>query len=467
MLELRGAPALSAFRHERLLTVLRDRVPEVEALSAHYVHFIDHHEELDHAAQERLAKLLEYGRQDSQEIPDNAQRFLVVPRLGTQSPWSSKATDIAHNCGLSQISRIERGIDYRVEMRGAPSTEQLEAISALLHDRMTENVLADVAESGKLFAHHSPAPLGSVDILEGGRDALATANRELGLALADDEIDYLVAAFIELGRNPSDVELMMFAQANSEHCRHKIFNADWVIDGEAQSHSLFKMIKNTFATSPDNVLSAYSDNAAVIKGSHGGRFFPTPLTGAEGERASYDAHQEPIHILMKVETHNHPTAIAPFPGAATGSGGEIRDEGATGIGGKPKAGLSGFTVSNLRIPEFVQPWEAFDYGKPERMQSALNIMLDGPIGGAAFNNEFGRPNLTGYFRTYEQDALSEGGIERRGYHKPIMIAGGYGNIRAQHVQKGEIPVGGKLIGHGRPGDADRPGRRCCVQHGVR
>ena len=242
----------------------------------------------------------------------------------------------------------------------------------------------------------------------------------------------------------------MFAQANSEHCRHKIFNADWVIDGEVQSHSLFKMIKNTFATSPDNVLSAYSDNAAVIKGSHGGRFFPTPLTGAEGERASYDAHQEPIHILMKVGTHNHPTAIAPFPGAATGSGGEIRDEGATGIGGKPKAGLSGFTVSNLRIPEFVQPWEAFDYGKPERMQSALNIMLDGPIGGAAFNNEFGRPNLTGYFRTYEQDALSEGGIERRGYHKPIMIAGGYGNIRAQHVQKGEIPVGGKLIVMGGP-----------------
>ncbi|MCG7591132.1 MULTISPECIES: phosphoribosylformylglycinamidine synthase [Halomonadaceae] len=450
MLELRGAPALSAFRHERLLTVLRDRVPEVEALSAHYVHFIDHHDELDQAAQERLAELLAYGSRERQATPDDAQRFLVVPRLGTQSPWSSKATDIAHNCGLSQISRIERGIDYRIGLRGTPSAEQLETISALLHDRMTENVLADAADASKLFAHHAPAPLGSVDILEGGREALVVANRELGLALADDEVDYLVAAFIELGRNPSDVELMMFAQANSEHCRHKIFNADWIIDGEAQSHSLFKMIKNTFATSPDNVLSAYSDNAAVIKGSHGGRFFPTPLTGAEGERARYDAHQEPIHILMKVETHNHPTAIAPFPGAATGSGGEIRDEGATGIGGKPKAGLAGFTVSNLRIPEFVQPWEAFDYGKPERMQSALTIMLDGPIGGAAFNNEFGRPNLAGYFRTYEQDALSAEGIERRGYHKPIMIAGGYGNIRAQHVQKGEIPVGGKLIVMGGP-----------------
>ncbi|ASK20604.1 phosphoribosylformylglycinamidine synthase [Halomonas sp. N3-2A] len=450
MLELRGAPALSAFRHERLLTVLRERVPEVEALSAHYVHFIDHRETLDDAAQECLAKLLDYGSHASQDIPENAQRFLVVPRLGTQSPWSSKATDIAHNCGLHQIDRIERGVDYRVALRSEPSAEQLDAISALLHDRMTENVLADVADAVKLFAHHAPAPLGSVDILEGGREALATANRELGLALADDEIDYLVAAFIELGRNPSDVELMMFAQANSEHCRHKIFNADWVIDGEAQSHSLFKMIKNTFATSPDNVLSAYSDNAAVIKGSQGGRFFPTPLIGAEEERASYNAHQEPIHILMKVETHNHPTAIAPFPGAATGSGGEIRDEGATGIGGKPKAGLSGFTVSNLRIPEFVQPWEAFDYGKPERMQSALQIMLDGPIGGAAFNNEFGRPNLTGYFRTYEQDTLSDDGIERRGFHKPIMLAGGYGNIRAHHVQKGEIPVGGKLIVMGGP-----------------
>ncbi|AVI62418.1 phosphoribosylformylglycinamidine synthase [Halomonas sp. GFAJ-1] len=450
MLELRGAPALSAFRHERLLTVLRERVPEVEALSAHYVHFIDHHEELDNATQERLAQLLDYGSHESQDAPENAQRFLVVPRLGTQSPWSSKATDIAHNCGLGQISRIERGIDYRVGLRGDVSADTLQAVAALLHDRMIETVLDDAADAAKLFAHHAPAPLGSVDILDGGRDALATANRELGLALAEDEIDYLVAAFVELGRNPSDVELMMFAQANSEHCRHKIFNADWVIDGEAQPYSLFKMIKNTFASSPDNVLSAYSDNAAVIKGSYGGRFFPTPLTGAEGERASYDAHQEPIHILMKVETHNHPTAIAPFPGAATGSGGEIRDEGATGIGGKPKAGLSGFTVSNLRIPEFVQPWEAFDYGKPERMQSALQIMLDGPIGGAAFNNEFGRPNLTGYFRTYEQDTLSEGGIERRGFHKPIMLAGGYGNIRAQHVQKGEIPVGGKLIVMGGP-----------------
>lgn len=272
MLELRGAPALSAFRHTRLLTVLRERVPEVEALSAHYVHFIDHHEELSDASQERLTQLLDYGTHTSTEAPTQSERFLVVPRLGTQSPWSSKATDIAHNCGLSEIRRIERGIDYRVGFSAPPSDESLAVLAALLHDRMTETVLDDASDAARLFAHHAPAPLGSVDILNSGRDALVTANRELGLALADDEVDYLVDAFNELQRNPTDVELMMFAQANSEHCRHKIFNADWVIDGEPQSHSLFKMIKNTFATSPDNVLSAYSDNAAVIKGSQAGRF---------------------------------------------------------------------------------------------------------------------------------------------------------------------------------------------------
>ncbi|XGA80566.1 phosphoribosylformylglycinamidine synthase [Halomonas sp. CH40] len=454
MLELRGSSALSAFRHARLLALLQAHAPEVEALSADYVHFVDHRTELSPATRERLEKLLDNGHSQTsaemQTLTDGAQRFLVVPRIGTQSPWSSKATDIAHNCGLGDIARIERGVDYRLRFSATPDEETFTALVALLHDRMTETVLHNASDAAQLFARHDPAPLGSVDILDGGREALATANVELGLALAEDEIDYLVDAFRELARNPTDVELMMFAQANSEHCRHKIFNADWVIDGEEQPYSLFKMIKNTFATSPENILSAYSDNAAVIKGSHAGRFFPTPLTGADDEQAQYAAHQEPIHILMKVETHNHPTAIAPFPGAATGSGGEIRDEGATGIGGKPKAGLSGFTVSNLRIPEFVQPWEAFDYGKPERMQSALSIMLEGPIGGAAFNNEFGRPNLTGYFRTYEQESLNEGGIERRGFHKPIMLAGGYGNIRAQHVQKGDIPVGGKLIVMGGP-----------------
>ncbi|MDR5893583.1 phosphoribosylformylglycinamidine synthase [Halomonas mongoliensis] len=459
MLELRGAPALSAFRHAKLLAALREVAADVESLTAEYVHFVDHEGELSAEALAVLEQLLDYGSQlqgshlqgsDVEGARAEGQLFLVVPRIGTQSPWSSKATDIAHSCGLKGVRRLERGIAYRVKLKGMLSEKVFEAIRATLHDRMTETVLADASDAARLFAHHEPAPLGSVDVLEGGREALVDANVALGLALAEDEIDYLVEAFGDLGRNPTDVELMMFAQANSEHCRHKIFNADWVVDGEAQSHSLFKMIKNTYQASPENILSAYSDNAAVIKGTTAPRFFPAPLIGQAGERAVYGSTEEPIQILMKVETHNHPTAIAPHPGAATGAGGEIRDEGATGIGGKPKAGLTGFTVSNLRIPEFVQPWEAFDYGKPERIVSALEIMLEGPIGGAAFNNEFGRPNLAGYFRTFEQDALGAGGIERRGYHKPIMIAGGYGNIRDGHVQKGEIPVGGKLIVMGGP-----------------
>ncbi|GEN24886.1 phosphoribosylformylglycinamidine synthase [Halomonas cupida] len=449
MLELRGAPALSAFRHARLLATLRESVPEIDTLHAEYVHFADVDGDLDDAELSLLEQLLDYGPAREASSSEGLL-LLVVPRIGTQSPWSSKATDIAHNCGLTRIKRLERGIAWRVGVRGSLKEAHFDAIVAALHDRMTETVLTNSTDAVQLFAHHDPAPLGQVDILGGGRQALATANDELGLALAEDEIDYLVEAFTELGRNPSDVELMMFAQANSEHCRHKIFNADWVIDGEAQSHSLFKMIKNTYQASPNNILSAYSDNAAVIAGSEARRFFPTPLVGKEGEKATYGGDVEPIHILTKVETHNHPTAIAPHPGAATGAGGEIRDEGATGIGGKPKAGLTGFTVSNLRIPEFVQPWEAFDYGKPERIVSALDIMLEGPIGGAAFNNEFGRPNLTGYFRTYEQDALGVNGIERRGYHKPVMVAGGYGNIREDHVAKGTIPVGGKLIVMGGP-----------------
>ncbi|SHE59580.1 phosphoribosylformylglycinamidine synthase [Modicisalibacter ilicicola DSM 19980] len=450
MLELRGAPALSAFRHAKLLNTLQDRVPEVESLEAEYVHFIDHDDELTSDARATLESLLTYGARCHGEASHHGHLFLVVPRLGTLSPWSSKATDIARNCGLSQVRRIERGVAYRISLRGVLSEEAFEAIVATLHDRMTESVLANASDAVKLFSHQAPAPLGTVDVLSGGRQALATANAELGLALAEDEIDYLVRAFEELERNPSDVELMMFAQANSEHCRHKIFNADWVIDGEPQPRSLFRMIKHTHECASDDILSAYSDNAAVIRGSEAGRFFPAPLTGQAGEQAVYAVHREPIHILMKVETHNHPTAIAPFPGAATGAGGEIRDEGATGIGGKPKAGLTGFAVSNLHIPEFVQPWEAFDYGKPERIKSALDIMLEAPIGGAAFNNEFGRPNLAGYFRTYEQDIVGLEGIECRGYHKPIMLAGGYGNIREGHVQKGEIPIGAKLIVMGGP-----------------
>lgn len=442
MLELRGAPALSAFRHTRLLAALRELVPEVESLHAEYLHLAEVDGELSSSDRTTLERLLDYGPSRDESAPEG-HLFLVIPRLGTLSPWSSKATDIAANCGLPQVRRLERGIAYRIKLDAPLSEELFATLSSRLHDRMTETVLTRTQDAARLFQHQAPAKLAHVDILGGGREALAKANGSLGLALADDEIDYLVESFKTLGRNPADIELMMFAQANSEHCRHKIFNADWTIDGEAQSHSLFKMIKNTYQHHPDGVLSAYSDNAAVMEGPTAGRYFPT------GEGHIYTYHQEPINILMKVETHNHPTAIAPYPGAATGAGGEIRDEGATGVGSKPKAGLTGFSVSNLRIPGFEQPWE-HDYGKPERIKTAYDIMLEGPIGGAAFNNEFGRPNLNGYFRTYEQDAFGAGGIERRGYHKPIMLAGGYGNIRSQHVEKGDIPVGAKLIVMGGP-----------------
>ena len=437
---LRGAPVLSDFRRNKLLTRLQQQVPGVTAVYAEFMHFADLTGELAEPDQVVLERLLKYGPSAAVE-ETNGSLVLVVPRFGTISPWSSKATDIAHNCGLKAITRLERGIAYYVG--GELSAAELQQVSALLHDRMTELALDNVQAAEQLFHHTEPKPFERVDILEGGKAALEQANSDLGLALADDEIDYLVDSFNGLGRNPTDVELMMFAQANSEHCRHKIFNASWDIDGEAQDKSLFGMIKNTYQMRSEGVLSAYKDNAAVIEGFVGGRFFPEPGT------EEYRAHQEPIHILMKVETHNHPTAISPFSGASTGSGGEIRDEGATGRGGKPKAGLTGFTVSNLRIPGFEQPWEE-DNGKPGRIVSPLQIMIDGPLGGAAFNNEFGRPALTGYFRTFEQTVQSPRGPEIRGYHKPIMIAGGMGNIRADHVEKAEIPVGAKLIVLGGP-----------------
>jgi phosphoribosylformylglycinamidine synthase len=439
MLQLRGAPALSPFRARKLLDTLKASVSSVAGVYAEFVHLVDVDGCLTAEDERTLARLLDYGRFLDPREP-SGQLFLVVPRPGTISPWSSKATDIAHNCGLTAVRRIERGIAYHVD-GVAPADRAV--VAARLHDRMTQSVLASVEEASRLFAVQEPRALRRVDVMAGGRAALEAANRDWGLALAADEIEYLTDSFTTLGRNPTDVELMMFAQANSEHCRHKIFNADWEIDGEPQSHSLFRMIKNTYACSSEGVLSAYADNAAVITGSVGGRFYPDPVT------ANYDFHQEPVHILMKVETHNHPTAIAPFPGASTGAGGEIRDEGATGRGAKPKAGLTGFSVSNLRIPGFEQPWENA-YGKPARIVSALDIMIEGPLGGAAFNNEFGRPNLAGYFRTLEQSVLSQAGQEVRGYHKPIMIAGGYGNIRESHVNKGDIPVGCKLIVLGGP-----------------
>lgn len=437
---IRGAPALSAFRVQKLMQACEAAQLPVKQIYAEYVHLAYLSEALNPEDQAQLSKILTYGPAIESHEPQGTLLF-VTPRPGTISPWSSKATDIAQNCGLKQVKRLERGLAYYVES-DALSSEQLKSLKALLHDRMMEVVLDSFEAADVLFARTEPKPFVSVNILGEGRRALEIANREMGLALADDEIDYLVTNFLRLERNPNDIELMMFAQANSEHCRHKIFNADWTIDGEVQPKSLFKMIKNTYEKTPDYVLSAYKDNAAVMTGFEAGRFFPD----SDGV---YRYHTEPMHILMKVETHNHPTAISPYPGAATGSGGEIRDEGATGRGSKPKAGLTGFSVSNLKIPGFVQPWEG-DYGKPDRIVTAFDIMIDGPLGGAAFNNEFGRPALLGYFRTYEQQVCSHNGVEVRGYHKPIMLAGGLGNIREEHVQKGEISLGAKLIVLGGP-----------------
>ncbi|MFZ5755323.1 MAG: phosphoribosylformylglycinamidine synthase [Pseudomonadota bacterium] len=441
MLILRGAPALSAFRLRKLLDSLGGT--PVTGIAAFHVHLLDS-DPLTAEQQGVLDRLLSYGpAAGKQTEPAGSSLRLVVPRPGTISPWSSKATDILHHCGLTGVRRIERGVAFYLTLASEPDAGQEAQLRSRLHDRMTQTVFGRVEEAAVLFEAHRPKPLTTVNVLGGGRDALVRANDQLGLALAGDEIDYLVKAFTELGRNPSDTELMMFAQANSEHCRHKIFNADWTIDGALAERSLFRMIRNTHEKHPGGVLSAYKDNAAVLSGAVGGRFFPDPVTH------EYAYHREPIHILCKVETHNHPTAIAPFPGASTGSGGEIRDEGATGRGSKPKAGLTGFTVSNLRIPGFGQPWE-HDYGKPGRIVSALDIMIEGPLGGAAFNNEFGRPNLCGYFRSYEQEVDTANGREVRGYHKPIMIAGGLGNIREMHVEKNEIKPGAKIIVLGGP-----------------
>ncbi len=436
MLTLPGAKALSSFRFDKLQELIRSISPHSSLLSARYVHFASTTHSLNDDEASVLARLLEYGEQEPEGVGQNGRLFLVLPRLGTISPWSSKATDIAHNAGLNKIKRVERGLAYTLSDVG---DDDVEALSAALHDRMVEVVFSDMGSAERLFEEQSPEAQTEVDILGGGREALASANIQLGLALADDEIDYLVDSFKGLKRNPVDVELMMFAQANSEHCRHKIFNASWTVDGEDQPISLFKMIKNTNEVGGDNVLSAYADNASVVVGSEAGRFYPKP------DDLTYGYVKEPIHLLMKVETHNHPTAISPFSGAGTGSGGEIRDEGAVGRGSKPKVGLTGFTVSNLQIPGYEMPWEV-DYGKPDRIVTALDIMLEGPIGGAAFNNEFGRPNICGYFRTFEMDCDGE----RRGYHKPIMLAGGYGNIKAEHVDQHEFSPGAKLVVLGGP-----------------
>ena len=442
MLELPGQPALSNFRVAKLTRSLKRVNENVESLQASYVYFVATNQELSNKERSRLNALLLSG--DKPLKPKKGSTTLyVVPRPGTISPWSSKATDIAKACDIEAVDRIERGVCYALKFADKVSTDDLAELSTLLFDRMTDAIFFESAQVESLFAAHEPAPVVIVPLAEQGRDALVVANTELGLALSGDEIDYLVASYTDLQRDPTDAELMMFAQANSEHCRHKIFNASWVIDGDAQDKRLFGMIKSTTEQTPDGVISAYTDNAAVIEGWDGARLMPSP------DDREFKYVDEPIHILMKVETHNHPTAISPFPGAATGSGGEIRDEGATGLGAKPKAGLSGFTVSHLRIPGYAQPWED-DFPHPDRMATPLEIMIDGPIGGAAFNNEFGRPNLVGYFRTYESHLPGLADNEIRGYHKPIMIAGGVGNVRAEHANKIDVPVGAKVVVIGGP-----------------
>jgi phosphoribosylformylglycinamidine synthase len=441
IVSLPGSAALSAFRLDKIRQEAARLGIGLGGLTARYWHFVELDGDLDAAAARQLDSTLDYGTPTDSPVAGDVQ-LLVTPRPGTISPWSSKATDILKNSGLAQLRRIERGVAFCVrDPQGAAlSGPALTALLPLLHDRMTEAVLPSLDAATALFKHVPPRELASVDVMNGGRAALAAANRDLGLALSDDEVDYLVENFSRIGRNPTDVELMMFAQANSEHCRHKIFNASWVIDGEAEAKSLFGMIRDTHAAHPEGTVVAYSDNSSVIEGATIDRFYPR----ADG---SYAYSNELTHVLMKVETHNHPTAISPFPGAATGSGGEIRDEGATGIGSKPKAGLCGFSVSNLNIPGYTQPWETGAYGKPERIVTPLAIMLEGPIGAAAFNNEFGRPNLAGYFRTFEETVAGQ----RRGYHKPIMLAGGVGSIRDDHVFKKMLPVGTLLIQLGGPG----------------
>jgi phosphoribosylformylglycinamidine synthase len=441
LLTLRGRNALSEFRLKKLTQALKRTAPAITAITAEYWHFAALKTALQPPQRKILERILTYGPAPA-EVSESGRLLLVVPRLGTISPWASKATDIAHSCGLDAVERIERGVAYYVSVKPGKRLDaaQSAALFALIHDRMTETVLDSLDAASHLFQHFAPQPLVMIDLLAHGREALERANREMGLALSDDEIDYLLENFRRMARNPTDVELMMFAQANSEHCRHKIFNADWIVDGKRKDRSLFGMIRHTHAVNPAGTVVAYADNASIIEGAQIDRFYPD----ASG---TYRYANERTHILMKVETHNHPTAISPFAGAATGSGGEIRDEGATGRGSKPKAGLTGFSVSHLRIPGFEQPWEKNAIGKPERIASALQIMLEGPIGGASFNNEFGRPNLCGYFRTFEQSA----GGEVRGYHKPIMLAGGVGSIPAAQSFKAGVPAGALLVQIGGPG----------------
>ncbi len=445
MLVFRGTSAISQFRLERLTELVRQQVPRVNKLTSAYLHLVDAPDDLSPRERGVVEQLLDYGP-PAPLAPEFCTLLLVAPRPGTISPWSSKATDIAHQCGLTQVRRVERGTAFYLSVLNSEplSGREIAQAARVLHDRMTQAVFVRLEDAAQLFTEARARPLRHVDVLNTGREALVEANRDFGLALANDEIDYLLAAFKDLARNPTDVELMMFAQANSEHCRHKIFRADFVVDGERKPLSLFQMIQNTYVSHPDGVLSAYHDNAAVVSGRIASRLVPEPTTG------EYLPQHEDLPLLLKVETHNHPTAISPHPGASTGSGGEIRDEGATGRGSKPKAGITGFCVSNLQIPGYLREWETNPIGKPDRIVSALEIMLDGPLGGAAFNNEFGRPAIAGTFRSFEQRVATQDGNEVRGFHKPIMLAGGVGNVRRNHVAKGKITHGSPIVVLGGP-----------------
>ena len=453
--ELNGARALSDFRAARVLAALQRVSSNIEAVSGRFVHFVHASRELTKAEEERLASLLTYG--DAAEDVRADLAFMVVPRLGTISPWASKATDIVKNCGIEGVLRVERGTVYSLALKAPLTEEEAAQAAGVLHDRMTESVVARDFPAENLFVELEGRPMATVALVEEGRPALERANVEMGLALSPDEIDYLTDAFTKIGRNPTDVELMMFAQANSEHCRHKIFNARWTVDGEEREETLFGMIRRTHKMAPQGTITAYADNAAIFEGAEVTRLYPRPGSGNEFGRV-FERRDEMTHTVFKVETHNHPTAISPFPGASTGSGGEIRDEGATGRGARPKAGLCGFTTSNLNLPELPQGFENDSdtvtgektdakYGAPSRIATPLSIMTEGPLGGAAFNNEFGRPNILGYFRTFEANI----GGTRYGYHKPIMLAGGIGNIRDDQTKKDVPPAGSLLIVLGGPG----------------
>jgi len=441
MIEIKGPPSHSPFRLKQLLLKLQKLDSAIDAIGARYTHFVDSNKSLNEKELNTLRCLLVYGP-DWDIGSDDGEKIIVIPRIGTISPWSSKATDIALLCGLSSIQRLERGVIYTIAYKNSVQRKDLSCLSEPLHDRMTQTMIFNEKDANVLFQVQKPKALSSIPVLSEGLVALERANAELGLALSKQEMEYLIGNFEKINRDPTDAELMMFGQVNSEHCRHKVFNADWVIDGVKQEHSLFEMIKHTYKSFPEGVLSAYQDNAAVMTGGKGQWFMPNT------ENKSYSFLPDDMHSMMKVETHNHPTAISPYPGAATGSGGEIRDETATGRGGVPKAGLTGFTVSHLQLPGFIQPWEK-SIGRPDRIASSLEIMMQGPIGGASFNNEFGRPNILGFFRTFESQDKQDQNYSW-GYHKPIMIVGGIGSISDASVHKQDTENESLLIVLGGP-----------------